>query len=149
MASVGLNKWIVSGNLAADAQIKTVDLRTGEQAKVAEVILYVRKIRNREESFTVRLSIWEKSAAWRKLPFLKKGSLIICTGSVDPNPYISSNGNAPRAGLEMTVLDIDLDIVRDGEENEQARSDRADLESVNGSIGLEPKGQEAKTVVLT
>jgi hypothetical protein len=30
MSSVGLNKWIVSGNLAADAEIKTVDLRSGE-----------------------------------------------------------------------------------------------------------------------
>lgn len=95
MASTGLNKWIVSGNLAAD--------------------VYVRKVRNREESFTVSLNIWERSAAWRKLPYLKKGSLIICTGSIEPNPFISSNGNVPRAGLEMTVLDIDLDIVRDSE----------------------------------
>jgi single-strand DNA-binding protein len=119
MASAGLNKWIVSGNLAADAQIKTVELRNGETAQVAEATLYVRKIRNRKESFTVSLSIWERSVAWRKLPFLKKGSLIICTGGVDPNPYISSNGNTPRAGLEMTVLDIDLDIVRDGESEEE------------------------------
>ncbi|GAB4384332.1 MAG: hypothetical protein Kow00121_47690 [Elainellaceae cyanobacterium] len=111
MASAGLNKWIVSGNLAADAQTKTVELRTGEQAKVATATLYIRRIRNREESFTVSLSIWERSAAWRKLPYLKKGSLIICTGSIEPNPYISSNGNVPKAGLEMTVLDIDLDIV--------------------------------------
>jgi single-strand DNA-binding protein len=126
MASAGLNKWIVSGNLAADAQIKTVELRDGDTAKVATATLYVQKARSREESFTVRLNIWEKSYAWRKLPYLKKGSLIICTGSVDPNPYISSNGNVPKAGLEMTVLDIDLDIVRNGEEE----SDRAlDLES--------------------
>lgn len=119
MASAGLNKWIVSGNLAADAQIKTVDLRNGEQARLAEATLYVRKVRIREESFTVRLSIWEKSYAWRKLPYLKKGSLIICTGSVEPSPYISSNGNVPRAGLEMTVLDIDLDIVRGGEDEDE------------------------------
>lgn len=123
MASAGLNKWIVSGNLAADAELKTVELRSGEKAKVATATLYVRKPRNREESFTVRLNIWEKSAAWRKLPYLKKGSLIICTGNVEPNPYISSNGNAPRAGLEMTVLDIDLDIVRDGEDEESAQLD--------------------------
>jgi len=132
MASAGLNKWIVSGNLAADAQIKTVDLRSGEQAKVAEAVLYVRKSRNREEAFTVRLSIWEKSAAWRKLPFLTKGSLIICTGSVEPSPYISSNGNEPRAGLEMTVLDIDLDIIRDSDsEDEQASSPENHLESAH------------------
>jgi single-strand DNA-binding protein len=116
MSSNGLNKWIVSGNLAADAEIKTVTLKNGEMANVASATLYVRKPRNREESFTVRLSIWEKSAAWRLLPFLKKGSLIICTGNVEPSPYISANGNVPKAGLDMTVLDIDLDIVKDGEQ---------------------------------
>ena len=116
MSSSGLNKWIVSGNLAADAEIKTVTLKNGETANVASATLYVRKPRNREESFTVRLSIWEKSAAWRTLPFLRKGSLIICTGNVEPSPYISANGNVPRAGLDMTVLDIDLDIVKDGEQ---------------------------------
>ena len=119
MASTGLNKWIVSGNLAADAQIKTVELKTGESAQLAEATLYVRKPKDRKESFTVRLTIWEKSYAWRKLQYLKKGSLVICTGSVEPSPYISSNGNVPRAGLEMTVLDIDLDIVRGNEEEEQ------------------------------
>jgi len=119
MASVGLNKWIVSGNLAADAQIKTVELKSGESAQLAEATLYVRKPKDRKESFTVRLTIWEKSYAWRKLQYLKKGSLVICTGSVEPSPYISSNGNVPRAGLEMTVLDIDLDIVRGSEEEDQ------------------------------
>jgi single-strand DNA-binding protein len=119
MASAGLNKWIVSGNLAADAQIKTVELKSGESAQLAEATLYVRKPKDRKESFTVRLTIWEKSYAWRKLQYLKKGSLVICTGSVEPSPYISSNGNVPRAGLEMTVLDIDLDIVRGNEEEDQ------------------------------
>ncbi|HHP7246049.1 MAG TPA: single-stranded DNA-binding protein [Elainellaceae cyanobacterium] len=122
MSSAGLNKWIVSGNLAADAQIKTVELRDGSQAQVASATLYVRGIRNRDESFTVSLSIWEKSIAWRKIPYLKKGSLVICTGSVEPNPYISSNGNLPKAGLSMTVIDVDLDIVKGVEEGEQSLS---------------------------
>jgi single-stranded DNA-binding protein len=128
MSSVGLNKWIVSGNLAADAEIKTVDLRSGEKAKVAKATLYVRKARNRDESFTVSLSIWESSAAWRKLSFLKKGSLIICTGSVEPNPYVSNSDNKPRAGLEMSVLDIDLDIVR-GLDDEGLIEENATAES--------------------
>lgn len=118
MASAGLNKWIVSGNLAADAEVKTVELRNGETAQVANATLYVQRVRDRKESFTVSLSIWERSIAWRKLQFLKKGSLIICTGSVDIDPYISNKGNLPKAGLKMTVLDIDLDIVRDGSETE-------------------------------
>jgi single-strand DNA-binding protein len=112
MASVGLNKWVVSGNLAADAEVKTVELKSGGKANVAEATLYVRGVRNREESFTISLSIWERSAAWRKLPYLKKGSLIICTGSVEPNPFISKVDNSPKAGLQMSVLDVDLDIVR-------------------------------------
>jgi single-stranded DNA-binding protein len=123
MSSVGLNKWIVSGNLAADAEVKTVALRNGNNAQVASATLYVRKPRNREESFTVKLSIWEKSAAWRKLSYLKKGSLIICTGSIEPNPFISNNGNLPKAGLEMTVLDIDLDVVRGQETNASETSE--------------------------
>lgn len=117
MSSVGLNKWIVSGHLAADAELKTVDLKDGETAKVAKATLYVRRPRRKDESFTVRLDIWDNSAAWRKLPYLKKGSLVICTGSIAPSPYISSNGNVPKAGLSMTVLDIDLDNVRMPEED--------------------------------
>ncbi len=135
MASNGLNKWIVSGNLAADAEIRTVELKSGEKVNVAKATLYVQKPRNREESFTVSLSIWEKSAAWRTLPFLKKGSLIICTGNVEPSPYISANGNVPRAGLEMSVLDIDLDIVRDGEQ------------SGNASEGVEAVKEEKVAVI--
>jgi single-stranded DNA-binding protein len=118
MSSVGLNKWIVSGNLAADAEIKTVDLKSGEKAKVAKGTIYVRKGRKRDESFTVSINIWESSSAWRMLPFLKKGSLIICTGSLEPNPYISNSDNLPKAGLSMTVVDIDLDNVRMAEEEE-------------------------------
>jgi single-strand DNA-binding protein len=116
MSSVGLNKWIVSGNLGADAEIKTVELKNGEKAKVAEATIYVRKPRNRDEAFTVQLSIWEGSTAWRRLPFLKKGSLIICTGNLEPNPYISKTDNQPKAGLAMNVLDIDLDNIRNLED---------------------------------
>lgn len=118
MSSVGLNKWIVSGHLAADAEIKIVDLKSGEKAKVAKATIYVRKARSRDEAFTVSLSIWEGAAAWRKLSFLKKGSLIICTGSLEPNPYVSSTDNLPRAGLSMNVLDIDLDNIRNSEDEE-------------------------------
>jgi single-strand DNA-binding protein len=121
MSSAGLNKWIVSGNLAADAIVKTVTLKDGRDAQVANATLYVQKPRNREESFIVSLSIWDKSSAWRTLPFLKKGSRIICTGNVDANPYVSTNGNIPRAGLEMTVLDIDLDIVKNDDAAESEK----------------------------
>ncbi|MEO0869928.1 MAG: single-stranded DNA-binding protein [Cyanobacteria bacterium J06642_11] len=112
MSSAGLNKWTVSGNLAADAVVKTVDVRDGTQAKVADATIYVRGVKDRSSSFTVQLSIWEGSAAWRKLSFLKKGSLIICTGSVEPIPYVSKTDSLPKAGLRMKVLDIDLDVIR-------------------------------------
>ncbi|MGB3615863.1 MAG: hypothetical protein WBA10_18850 [Elainellaceae cyanobacterium] len=112
MASAGLNKWIVSGNLAADAEVKTVDLRSGDRAQVATATLYAQKLRARKESFTVSLNVWESSAAWRKLNYMTKGSLIICTGSIEPQPYISNGDGKPKAGLSMTVLDIDLDVIR-------------------------------------
>ncbi len=146
MSSAGLNKWIVSGNLAADAQIETVELRDGDRAQVAKATLYVRKPRDREGSFTVSLSIWEKSYAWRKLPYLKKGSLIICTGSVEPNPYISSNGNIPKAGLRMTVLDIDLDIVKlDEEELVEAEKNPFEVVELDKSARPEAtKSEKAK-----
>ncbi|HTL88927.1 MAG TPA: single-stranded DNA-binding protein [Leptolyngbya sp.] len=117
MSSAGLNQWIVSGNLASDATVKTVTLKDGREAKVAKVSLYVQKprSRDREESFTVSLSIWEKSAAWGAVPYLKKGSLVICTGAVEPSPYISNVGNVPKAGLKMTVLDVHLDRVKEEE----------------------------------
>ncbi len=134
MSSRGLNKWVVSGNLAADAQIKTVQLKSGEEAQVATATLYVQKPRDREGSFTVSLSIWEKSYGWRKLPFLKKGSLIICTGSIEPNPFISSNGNVPKAGLQMTVLDIDLDIIARDDESEETSTDGELVEGVMATV---------------
>ncbi|MEO0432982.1 MAG: single-stranded DNA-binding protein, partial [Cyanobacteria bacterium J06656_5] len=80
MSSAGFNTWTVSGNLAADATVKTVDLRNGRQTKVADATIYVRGLKDRNESFTVSLSIWEGSAAWRTISFLKKGSLVMCTG---------------------------------------------------------------------
>jgi single-strand DNA-binding protein len=134
MSSRGLNKWVVSGNLAADAQIKTVQLKSGEEAQVATATLYVQKPRDREGSFTVSLSIWEKSYGWRKLPFLKKGSLIICTGSIEPNPFISSNGNVPKAGLQMTVLDIDLDIIARDDEGGETSTDGEFVEGVMATV---------------
>lgn len=128
MASAGLNKWIVSGNLAADAEVRTVELKSGGKANVANATLYVQGVRDREASFTVSLSIWEKSVAWRKLPYLKKGSLIICTGSVEPRPFISKVDNSPKAGLQMSVLDIDLDIVRNMDESAES-AESADKEN--------------------
>ncbi len=122
MSGAGLNKWTVSGNLAADAVVKTVDLRNGNQSKVADATIYVRGVKDRNDSFTVKLSIWEGSAAWRKMAFLKKGSLIICTGSVEPTPYVSKADGSPKAGLTMNVLDIDLDVVRDPDKEGSANS---------------------------
>ncbi|NJN03806.1 MAG: single-stranded DNA-binding protein [Leptolyngbyaceae cyanobacterium SL_1_1] len=129
MSSAGLNKWIVSGNLAADVQLKSVELRSGEQAQVANATLYARGVRDRESSFTVSLNIWQKSSAWRALPYLKKGSLIICTGSVEPSPYVSNSDGQPRAGLKMTVLDIDLDRVRNDESESEVEPEKVSIEA--------------------
>ncbi|MEM9267002.1 MAG: single-stranded DNA-binding protein [Cyanobacteria bacterium P01_F01_bin.13] len=129
MSSAGLNKWTVSGNLAADAAVKTIDLRNGNQTKVADATIYVRGVKDRNESFTVSLSIWEGSAAWRKLTFLKKGSLIICTGSVEPTPYVSKADGTPKAGLSMNVLDIDLDLIRDPDKESGSNNQAANTKT--------------------
>ena len=73
------------------------------------------------------LSIWEKSAAWRKLPYLKKGSLIICTGRVEPNHFNSKIDNSPKGGLQMSVLDVDLDIVRNMDEKMESGTESPEL----------------------
>lgn len=132
MASAGLNKWIVSGNLAADAEIKTVDLRSGDRAQVATATLYVQKPRDRKDSFIVSLNVWESSAAWRKLTYMTKGSLIICTGSIEPQPYISNSDGKPKAGLSMTVLDIDLDVIR-GLDSTEANGTAVEDEAIAAS----------------
>ncbi len=128
MASAGLNKWIVSGNLAADAEVKTVELRSGDRAQVATATLYVQKLRDRKDSFTVSLNVWESSAAWRKLPYMTKGSLIICTGSIEPQPYISNGDGKPKAGLSMTVLDVDLDVIRGLDSNPDSTAEASATE---------------------
>ncbi len=117
-------------------------MKSGEKAKVAKATIYVRKARGRDDSFTVSLSIWEGSTAWRKLPFLKKGSLIICTGSLEPTPYVSSADNLPKAGLSMNVLDIDLDTIRSSEDESLASQGDSQLEVVEEKVLPQPTKQQ-------
>jgi single-stranded DNA-binding protein len=64
MALTTLSTATLVGNLAADAEIKTVDVG-GSPTQVLEATIYVRRRRDRDSSFTVELSIWEGSPAWR------------------------------------------------------------------------------------
>ena len=125
MSSIGLNLCTFAGNLAADVQLKEITLQQGEKRQVLEATLYVPCRRSggdhgNRESFTVRLSIWPDSPAWRTQPYLKKGSLVICSGSLEPRPYISASDHQPRAGLQMTVFNIVLDYVRGLEDEERS-----------------------------
>jgi single-strand DNA-binding protein len=149
MSSIGLNKWIVSGHLAADVEIKTIALRNGDLAEVASGTLYVRKPRERDGSFTVSLTIWKKASAWRKIPYLKKGSVIICTGDVDVNPFISKNGNVPKAGLNMTVLDIDLDMVRNRDSEPEAQREPETLEESEPQLKALSTSDDSTSTVET
>ncbi|MEM1251490.1 MAG: single-stranded DNA-binding protein [Cyanobacteria bacterium P01_H01_bin.21] len=108
MSNAVLNTWTVRGKLATDVVVTTVDLDNGRQTKVADATLRVRGVRDLNESFAMNLSIWEGSAAWRTLPFLKKGAPIICIGSAEPSPFISQVDGMPQAGLMMDVIDIDV-----------------------------------------
>ncbi len=107
MASIALNTWTVRGKLATDVVVTTVDVDDGKQVKVADATLYVRGLRDCNQSFSMNLNIWEGTAAWRSLPLLKKGVPIICIGSAEPRPYISQVDGMPQAGLIMDVIDID------------------------------------------
>lgn len=77
MALTSMNTAIVVGNLAADVEVKEVELGD-RQSQVAEAVIYVRYRRNREESFRVDLSIWEGSPGWRVLDYLEEGELDLC-----------------------------------------------------------------------
>ncbi|MEM9804346.1 MAG: single-stranded DNA-binding protein [Cyanobacteria bacterium P01_D01_bin.56] len=108
MSKTVLNTWTVRGNLTTDVVVTTVALSNGKQTKVADATLRVHSAKERSESFAMNLNIWEGSAAWRTLHFLKKGSPIICIGSAEPSPYISQTDGMPKAGLTMDVIDIDV-----------------------------------------
>jgi single-strand DNA-binding protein len=111
MSSRGLNLCTLAGNVAADPQIRNIERKTGGNLQVANMTIYVDRIPSRQEndSFTVEISVWEGSAAWRKLNYIKKGSLIIASGAIDASPYVSKSDAQIRAGLKLQASDIFLD----------------------------------------
>lgn len=111
MSSRGLNLCTLAGNVAADPQVRNIERKTGGSAQVAEITIYVDRIPSRKDndSFTVDISVWEGSPAWRKLTHVKKGSLIIASGAIDASPYVSKTDAQVRAGLQLKAIDIFLD----------------------------------------
>ena len=111
MASRGFNVCTLAGNVAADPEVRQVDLKSGGHTQVADLTIYVDRIPSRKEndSFTVDVSVWEGSTAWRKLNYIKKGSLIIASGAIDASPYVSKTDAQARAGLQLKATDIFLD----------------------------------------
>jgi single-stranded DNA-binding protein len=111
MSSRGLNLCTLAGNVAADPEVRSVDRKTGGSLQVANLTIYVDRIPSRKEndSFTVDVSVWEGSAAWRKLSHIRKGSLIIASGAIDASPYVSKTDAQARAGLKLQATDIFLD----------------------------------------
>jgi single-strand DNA-binding protein len=97
--------------VAADPEIRSVERKNGGDVQVAKLKIYVDRIPSRKEndSFTVDVSVWEGSAAWRKLTHIRKGSLIIASGAIDVSPYISNSDSQARAGLQLKATDIFLD----------------------------------------
>lgn len=124
MSSRGLNLCTLAGYVAADPQIRNVELKTGGSTQVADVTIYVDRIPSRKESdsFTVDISLWEGSSAWRKLTHIKKGSLIIASGAIDASPYISKVDSQARAGLQLKATDVFLDSSPKVEEPKVAAS---------------------------
>ncbi|PSR15594.1 single-stranded DNA-binding protein [filamentous cyanobacterium CCP3] len=123
MSSRGLNLCTLSGNVAADPEVRNVERRVGGSTQVAELTIYVDRIPSRKDndSFTVSISVWEGSPAWRKLTHIKKGSLIIASGAIDASPYISKVDSQARAGLQLKATDIFLDTSPKVEEAKAAQ----------------------------
>lgn len=121
MSSRGLNLCTLAGHVAADPQLRSVERRTGGQTQVANMTIYVDRASSRKDkendSFTVDISVWENSAAWRKLTYIKKGSLIIASGAIDASPYVSKTDSQARAGLQLRATDIFLDSSPRAEES--------------------------------
>ena len=111
MSSRGLNLCTLAGNVAADPEIRNIERKGGGQQQVANLTIYVDRIPSRKDhdSFTVDVSVWEGSAAWRKLTHIRKGSLIIASGAIDASPYVSKTDAQARAGLQLKATDIFLD----------------------------------------
>lgn len=111
MSSRGLNLCTLAGNVAADPEVRSVERKAGGSLQVANLTIYVDRIPSRKEndSFTVDVSVWEGSAAWRKLTHIRKGSLIIASGTIDASPYVSKTDAQARAGLQLKATDIFLD----------------------------------------
>lgn len=118
MTSRGLNLCTLSGNVAADPEIRSIERKNGGQVQLAEMTIYVDRIPSRKDndSFTVNINVWEDSPAWRKLVHIKKGSLIIASGAIDATPYISKADSQARAGLKLKATDIFLDSSPKSEE---------------------------------
>jgi single-stranded DNA-binding protein len=122
MSSRGLNLCTLAGNVAADPQIRSIERRTGGNTQVANLTIYVDRISSKDsDSFTVDVSVWEGSAAWRKLTHIKKGSLIIASGAIDASPYVSKADSQARAGLQLKATDIFLDSSPKPEESPAER----------------------------
>lgn len=111
MSSRGLNLCTLAGNVAADPTIRQINRKSGGSTQLCDFRLYVSRIPSRQDddSFSVKVTIWEGSAAWRKLNYIRKGSLIIATGSIDASPYIRKTDNQPQAGLTLKAVDVFLD----------------------------------------
>ncbi|MFE4105097.1 single-stranded DNA-binding protein [Almyronema epifaneia] len=95
MSTRNFNVLTIAGNIAAEPEIKSVTTRSGKETQVAEVTIYAEQP-TRDESFRIRLSIWEGSSTWSVLPYLKTDSLITAIGPMGFSPYITSTDNSPR-----------------------------------------------------
>jgi hypothetical protein len=98
MSCLGLNVCTLAGIVSA------IHNRT---VNPVEIFIDVDKVS--KDPFSVMVIVWNNSLASDKIPYIKNGSLIIITGSIEPSPYISEYDDQPYAGLRLTASDIFLD----------------------------------------
>jgi single-strand DNA-binding protein len=128
MSSRGLNVCTLAGNVGATPELKIINQGTDNETELAEFIIYVDRVpsRKQNDSFIVKVTIWPGALAWRKLGYIDKGSLIIVTGKIDVSPYIAKADGKPRAGLQLTAIDIFLDSSPRTQDEAPASTDNFD-----------------------
>jgi single-stranded DNA-binding protein len=82
--------------------------------------------RKDNDSIIVKVTVWAGTAAFRKIAYIDKGSLIIVTGKIDASPYIAKTDGKPRAGLQVTAADIFLDSSPRNQDEAPASADNFD-----------------------
>lgn len=109
-----VNAWSITGRLTKDAEYKT--LASGKGLLVADVAVNTGYGAYKKTTF-VKVQQWGERGA-NALPYLKKGSLVGCTGELTVNEW-ESNG-VKNKSLQLDVSSIQLLASKKSDDNDKA-----------------------------